>query len=117
MEKGFVWIFALILIFNLVLCAAEWEDINVDEEYSEEDEEVLGEEVLGEEYSEEDEEILEEDYVGGDEYLYSEKDVKYNKNFYFMLGLGALGVLIILYIAYLIIRGPNVPWKKLKLTK
>ena len=39
---------------------------------------------------------------------------KYTKEFYMAVGLGTFGVLLVLYIIYLIIRGPAVHWKKPK---
>lgn len=45
---------------------------------------------------------------------YGSPETKYTMNFYIAVGVGTFVVLLILYIAYLFIRGPSVKWKKSK---
>lgn len=101
------------LLFSLLIvgfvCAEEgWADINVDDEVqSEEDVEV-------EESAEAEEVPSGEDYGGSYARDIGEAVTAYTREFYLALGLGLIGILIVVYIVYLIIRGPKVKWKKPK---
>jgi len=98
--------FFMILILGFVFAAEEWGDINMNDDV-EIPEDVPTINDSSEEASSSSEVAVSYSDTG-------EAGEKFTTNFYIALGVGTLVVLVIIYIIYLFIRGPNVSWKKSK---
>ena len=104
MLKVLMVVFFVVSILGFVFAAEEWGDINVEDDV-EIPEDVSAEDDSSEETSSSPEIAVPYSDTG-------EAGKKYTTNFYIALGVGTLVVLVIIYIIYLFIRGPNVKWKK-----
>ncbi len=115
MERGFIWIFILLLSVSFVFAVdglpsadvepilppeGEWGDINAGEESSAESQ-TLGEEP----------EVI---VSISDDEEYSDEGEKYTSEFYIALGVGLVGIFIVILFVYLFVRRPKDMWKSKK---
>ena len=103
MEKGVVLVFIFLFSIGFVLGAGEWGDVNIGDD----DAGTVVDEAGVPEYDD----VVSTVPVGSSA---SGSDKIYTRNFYFALGVGLVGVLLVVLFFYLFLRRPKNKWKKNK---